>query len=174
MRWLERLTPRLGLLLLGLAGCGTAGMSFVIQEWGHLNPCPLCIFQRVLYMVFGLVALLGALPPLKSRGHRIFGVVLALIALGNALTAIYQSVMQARPDLINECSYTDPGLIERFVDWLGMQYPTLFMATGLCSSQEWVFLGLSMANWSVVCSLILIALALWLTRCFRRGNKAVA
>jgi disulfide bond formation protein DsbB len=41
-------------------------------------------------------------------------------------------------------------LIERLVDTLGMQWPSLLMATGFCSSKEWVFLGLSMANWSLL------------------------
>jgi disulfide bond formation protein DsbB len=163
MRWLERLTPRLGFLLLGLGAWGIAGAGFIIQEVESLNPCPLCIFQRVLYLCLGLLALLGALPPWK-RGHKVVGLGFALVALGGLLTALYQSLMQARPDLINECSYTDPGLIERLVDWLGMQYPALFLATGMCSSQEWVFLGLSMANWSVVCFLFLGGFAVWLAR----------
>jgi disulfide bond formation protein DsbB len=163
MRWLERLTPRLGFLLLALGAWGIVGTGFIIQEVESLNPCPLCIFQRVLYLCLGLLALLGALPSWK-RGHKLVALGLALVALGGLLTALYQSLMQARPDLINECSYTDPGLIERFVDWLGMQYPTLFLATGMCSSQEWVLFGLSMANWSVVCFLFLGAFAVWLAR----------
>ena len=40
--------------------------------------------------------------------------------------------------------------IERLVDWLGMQMPSLFLATGFCTSREWEFLGLSMANWSTL------------------------
>jgi disulfide bond formation protein DsbB len=168
MRWLERLTPRPGLLLLALGAWGIAGAGLLIQEWENLNPCPLCIFQRVLYLVFGLAALLCALPPLSARGYRRAGFGLALIALGGLLTALYQSLMQARPDLIQECSYTNPGVIERFVDWLGMRYPDLFLATGMCSSQEWVFLGLSMANWSVACFLALGGLALGFMRAFKK------
>ena len=58
--------------------------------------------------------------------------------------------MQAFPHLAKECSFTEPNLIERLVDWLGMQVPSLFMATGFCTSKEWVFLDLSMANWSLL------------------------
>jgi disulfide bond formation protein DsbB len=43
-----------------------------------------------------------------------------------------------------------PNLIERLVDWLGMQWPSMFLATGFCTSKEWVFLRLSMANWSML------------------------
>jgi hypothetical protein len=31
-----------------------------------------------------------------------------------------------------------------------VRWPELFMATGFCSSKDWVFLGLSMANWSAL------------------------
>ncbi len=58
--------------------------------------------------------------------------------------------MQAFPLLATECGYSDPNLIERLVDWLGMQWPSLFLATGFCTSRDWEFLALSMANWSLL------------------------
>ena len=53
----------------------------------------------------------------------------------------YQTWMQAFPHLATECGYSDPNAIERLVDWLGMQWPSLFLATGFCTSREWEFLG---------------------------------
>jgi disulfide bond formation protein DsbB len=58
--------------------------------------------------------------------------------------------MQAYPHLAPECSFTDPNMIERLVDWLGMEWPSLFLATGFCTSRDWELFGLSMANWSVL------------------------
>jgi len=46
-----------------------------------------------------------------------------------------------------------------------MQYSPLFLATGFCSSKEWVFLGLSMANWSV---LMFAGIAAYAALLFRR------
>jgi len=42
----------------------------------------------------------------------------------------------------------------------------MFMVTGFCTNKEWVFLGLSLANWSALCFLLLLAGVLWLL--FRR------
>lgn len=168
-RRLLRLThPRPGLVLLGVLSALLAVAALVLQSWLRLNPCPLCIFQRLLFMLFSLVALLGAALPGGERLRRTFGAGLALIALGGLGVAVYQSLMQALPDLVPECSYTDPGPIEQFVNWLGMHaldnaiLSELFLATGLCSSQEWSFLGLSMANWSAVSFLSFAAFSLWL------------
>jgi len=159
MQWLDRLGPRPGLLILGVGAWGLVGAGLVIQEIDRLNPCPLCIFQRLLYLLLGGLALLGAALP---RGHKAWSLGIAGIALAGFLTALYQTLMQAFPSIIDECSYTDPGPIERLVDWLGMQYPPLFMATGFCGSKEWEFLGLSMANWSLACFAAFGVLALWL------------
>jgi disulfide bond formation protein DsbB len=40
----------------------------------------------------------------------------------------------------------------------------MFLATDLCSSKEWTFLGLSMANWSNICFLALAVALLWSAR----------
>jgi disulfide bond formation protein DsbB len=87
-----------------------------------------------------------------------------LVALAGAVTALWQTRLQLFPDPSLECSYTDPNLIERIVDWLGMQWPELFLATGLCSSKEWELFGLSMANWSALMFLLLAGMLGWVAR----------
>ena len=132
-------------LTLGTLGLVAFGME--LQQLFRLAPCPLCIFQRVLYIVIGLVALAGVLLP---GGRLLWSALIAALAAGGVAVAGYQTWMQAFPHLATECGYSDPNLIERLVDWLGMQWPSLFLATGFCTSREWEFLGLSMANWSLL------------------------
>jgi protein dithiol:quinone oxidoreductase len=142
---------------LGCLGISAAGME--LQHLLRLAPCPYCIFQRLLYMLIGVVAIMGALLPAVGPLWLTLIIGMSVIGLG---VAAYQSWMQVYPELASECGFTDPNVIERLVDWLGMQWPTLFLATGFCSSKEWVFLGLSMANWSLLffCSVGLLALIL--------------
>jgi len=146
MRWREvPVRAWFAALALGVFGLVAVGME--LQHLLRLAPCPLCIFQRLLYLVIGLVALAGVLLP----GVRLlWSVLIAALASGGVAVAGYQTWMQAFPHLANECSYSDPNAIERLVDWLGMQWPSLFLATGFCTSREWEFLGLSMANWSLL------------------------
>ena len=135
----------LAALALGMFGLVAVGME--LQHLWRLAPCPLCIFQRMLYLVIGFVALAGVLAP---AGKPLWSLLIAVLAGGGVAVAGYQTWMQAFPYLASECSYTDPNAIERVVDWLGMQWPSLFLATGFCTSREWVFIGLSMANWSLL------------------------
>lgn len=132
-------------LALGAFGLVAAGME--LQNLLRLAPCPLCIFQRLLYLVIGLVALLGVLAP---AGSLLWSLLIAALAAGGVAVAGYQTWMQAFPHLATECGYSDPNAIERLVDWLGMEWPALFLATGFCASRDWEFLGLSMANWSLL------------------------
>ncbi|HQU80420.1 MAG TPA: disulfide bond formation protein B [Azonexus sp.] len=132
-------------LALGTLGLVAFGME--LQQLFRLAPCPLCIFQRLLYIVIGLVALAAVLLP---GGRLLWSAMIAALAAGGVAVAGYQTWMQAFPHLATECGYSDPNLIERLVDWLGMQSPSLFLATGFCTSREWEFLGLSMANWSLL------------------------
>jgi disulfide bond formation protein DsbB len=136
--------------LLGLAAVGLTMAGFWIGELLKLQPCPLCIFQRLLYLLIGFFSLLGLLLP---GWWRLWGLLVGATAAGGLATAAYQSWLQYLPQASMECGFGEPTLIEQLVDWLGVRWPAMFMATGFCSSKDWLFLGLSMANWSMICFL---------------------
>lgn len=148
------LSPRLMLSAVSVSSLALVVLAVVMGELLRLAACPLCIFQRVLYLALAALALIAALLP-QGRGRTLFIFVALAVALGGVAAAGWQSWLQAFPDPALECSYSDPNIIERLVDWLGMQWPRLFMATGFCSSKEWSLAGLSMANWSVLTFLLL-------------------
>jgi disulfide bond formation protein DsbB len=149
--------------LLGFGCFALVAAGLGLQEILRLSPCPLCIFQRLLYLCIGGLAVLGLLWP---AGQRLCLALIGALAVFGLAVAGYQSWMQAFPELANECSMSDPNLIEQLVDWLGVRWPYLFLATGFCASKEWVFLGLSMANWSLLMFSGIAGLAalLWITK----------
>lgn len=145
-RCVQAYPPRVWFAMLALGCLGTVAVGLELQHLLRLSPCPYCIFQRLLYLLIGIVGLLGFFWPLLRH---LWALLALLLAAGGIAVAAYQSWMQAYPALAPECSFVDPNPIERLVDMLGMQWPSLFLATGFCTSKEWVFLGLSMANWSL-------------------------
>lgn len=141
------LTPRRGMALAGLGSLALVVLALVLTSMLHLEPCPLCIFQRVLYLAVTLFALIALWPRALVAG----GVLALLASLGGLATALYQSWMQAFPARFSGCSIGVPSNpIEHLVDWLGEWWPTMFYAWGDCTSREWSLFGLSMANWSAV------------------------
>lgn len=138
-------------------GCyGLVAIGMIIQEMDKLSPCPMCIAQRFDYLVIGTIALIAfVLPKLNFIWWRLIAL-LSLVGIG---IAGVQTWMQAFPEQASECGYNKPNLLEQFVDWLGSVNPELFLATGFCASRDWTFLGLSMANWSVIVFLAIIMYA---------------
>lgn len=124
------------------------------------SPCPLCIFQRMLFMGIASLAATGLLLPRKLS--KAVAVSLLLVALGGLSVAVYQSLMQEFPGTVSSCGYADPTPIERIVDWAGMQSPFLFLATGYCERKDIAFLGLSWAQLSAMAFLLLSMTAVWL------------
>jgi disulfide bond formation protein DsbB len=152
-----RLSSRSAFALLAAASSGLLAAGLLIGEWARLQPCHLCNFQRLLYILVALFALCGVVLPSRRR---LWSALVALTAAYGVLTALQQSWMQYAPDKAIECGFGDPSLTEQLINWLGVKWPAMFMVTGFCTSKEWVFLGLSLANWSGVCFLLLFAAAL--------------
>ena len=161
-----RLSPRSSFALISLVSIVSLAGGLALGEFARLQPCYLCNFQRLLYIVLAIFALCGALMP---AGRKFWAVLVGLTALGGVATAVQQSWMQYAPQQVVECGFGEPTLVERIVDWLGMQWPAMFMVTGTCTVKDWVFLGLSLANWSALCFSMLFAVSLWLL--FRREPR---
>lgn len=157
---MSRVTPRWLWLFLGTASAGLVLASLLLTAWLDLRPCHLCIFQRLLFMLLAVLALLAALcaglPRLLAGG-----LTLPVSALGLGVAA-YQSWLQRQSaDLTQGCAVGQAGLIEQVVEWLGQRVPALFMATGLCAEEELVILGLSLANWALVSFTAFLGIAAW-------------
>lgn len=146
------MTQRRYRLLVAAAGAASLLLVAVAVGLTHLlelNPCPLCIFQRVIDIVLGALLLAAAAAGAAARFVR-FALALALAAaIGGIAVAAYQSWLQWSPPQLS-CGPAGRGPIESLVAWLGERVPWLFLATGACESTELTILGLSLANWSLV------------------------
>jgi len=163
-------TPGQTWLGLGLACASLVTASVILTAWLDLQACYLCIFQRLLFMLLAVFSFVAACPAAGWAG-RLAGILsLPAAALGVGV-ASYQSWLQAQPPNTVSCVGGDPSLIERVVEWLGGQVPTLFLATGLCEDEDLVILGLSLANWALVTFCAFLAAALWALLRARRQSR---
>jgi disulfide bond formation protein DsbB len=151
-------------MLLGALGCaGLMGYALYAQHVLGLDPCPLCVFQRVAVIACGVVFLLGALHNPGRIGAAIYSIVIVLFAGAGAVVAARHVWLQSLPpDQVPACG---PGLtymIETlpFADMLA----TVFRGSGECAKIDWSFLSLSMPGWTLVCFVTMIAAAIVLTR----------
>lgn len=150
-----RLTPRRGLALIGLAGLLLVGVSVVLAATFDLAACPLCILQRMLYLLLALeAALLFVLDPRWVAGA------MGVTAATGAGVAAYHVWLQRFASGLVTCG-GQQAWWERWIDWAGQQLPWLFGASGQCAEASWTLLGLSIAEWSLLCFSALTLLASW-------------
>lgn len=141
--------PRI-LNLLALLACGVAfAGALYLQHVENLEPCPLCIFQRVGVIAAAVVLLLAVLHGPKGVGVRVYGALTALAAAGGGVVAIRHLWLQSLPaDQVPACG---PGL-NYMLDVFPWQevLSKVLAGSGECAEVHWSLLGLSLPGWSLV------------------------
>ena len=145
-----------------LTCAGLLGFAYYhLQSRLGLDPCPLCILQRIAFLLTGLIFLVAALHNPARIGSRIYALLIALAALIGAGIAGWHVRLQHLPaDQVPECG---PGL-----DYMLEVFPLsdtlrmVFTGSGECAEIVWSFLGLSIPAWSLVSFLCLATAGLLL------------
>jgi disulfide bond formation protein DsbB len=152
--------PRGVLALVALVSLAAVGGALLAQHGYGMQPCPWCIFQRVLYLAIAAVALLGwALPAQAATLAATLGVL--ALALGGVAAAVFQHQVAARDA---SCAFT---LADRFLSATGLEtaVPWLFQVTATCiDAAQARLLGLPFEVWSGLLFAALAVLALLLLR----------
>lgn len=140
---------RRGFNLAGFLVCAALlAYAYFLQLHAGLEPCPLCIFQRIGMIIVGLLFLLAAIFSFRGRGARVWAVLIGLVALAGALTSARQLWLQLHPNMMASCG---PGL-NYMVQVLPLAevIKRVFIGTSDCGIIQWTFLGLSMPGWVLI------------------------
>ena len=132
----------------GIVALGLVAGGVLLAQTMNLAACPLCVLQRMLYLLLMLESIPAWLLAGSKAGRRVAALVMAATALTGVWIAAYQTWLQRFAKGVS-CTADQPWW-EQFVNWAGSQWPLLFEASGLCSEAGWKFLGLSIAEWSLV------------------------
>ena len=134
------------------------GGGLVLANLLNLAACPLCILQRMLYLLLALIAAIGSAVG-QATARRIIAAAMTAVAATGIFVAGYQVWIQRFARDTN--CVADAPWWEQWVDWASEHVPMLFQVSGLCSEQPWRLLGLSIAEWSLLAFSTLLALALF-------------
>jgi disulfide bond formation protein DsbB len=129
----------IGLLIFGL----------YLEHVHGLEACPLCIFQRIAYTVIIFIALIGAIHNPRNLLQIIYKLLMVISAITGAAIAGRQIWLQhLPPELVPECG---PGFDYMFnVFPFGEALKMIFTGSGECAEVKWRFIGLSIAEWSLI------------------------
>lgn len=132
----------------GIASVGLVGGGLILANTLNLAACPLCILQRMLYLLLAVEATAAWMLAGSALPRRGAAIVMAITALTGVGVAAYQTWLQRFARNVS-CTADQPWW-ESFVYWAGEKWPLMFEASGFCSEAGWRFLGLSIAEWSLV------------------------
>jgi disulfide bond formation protein DsbB len=143
---------------LGFLACvGLMAYALYAQHVLGLEPCPLCIFQRVCVIAVGVVFLVAALHDPGTRGARIYGALIALTALAGSLVSARHIWIQAQPPgTVAACGADLNYLLE--IMPVTQVVTKVLTGSGECGKVDWTLLGLSMPWWVLFA---LVALGAW-------------
>jgi len=126
-----------------------------------LEPCPLCILQRVAVIALGISFLLLTLrPPLRKQSKFLTSLLLAIISsTGVGIAARHVWLQNLPPDKVPGCG---PGL-----DFMMANFPLsevlemVFSGSGECAEISWSFAFLSMPAWVLIWLIVLGSFGVW-------------
>src|SRR5271154_4477098 len=84
--------------LFGALACGgLLTYAYYAQFVMHLEPCPLCIFQRVGIFALGVMFLIAALHDPATMGRRVYAALIGLAAFAAIAVALRHLYIQSLP-----------------------------------------------------------------------------
>jgi disulfide bond formation protein DsbB len=140
----------------GAAACfGMLAFALYSEYVLNLEPCPLCIFQRIGVIALGVIFLAAAIHHPKRRGGAwTYTVLIALAALATiGVAARHVYIQSLPPGSIPACGAPFNVLLQMFNPWQVLV--KVLHAGGECAVVNWTLLGLSMPAWVLFCVLIL-------------------
>ena len=157
MRWNYRLVSAVLVL------CSIIGLTFALylEHVQGLEPCPLCVFQRVGLIGMGLIALLAFIHNPISNAMKRGYALLAAVAIGwsVAVAARHVWLQHLPPDKVPSCG---PGL-NYVVDAVPFNavLKEVLSGSGECAVIDWTFLGQSLPFWSLIYFSLILLICLW-------------
>lgn len=142
-----------GRRLLNLAGflacAGMMGFALYAQYVLMLDPCPLCVFQRIATIALGIVFLLAALHHPGKTGARVYAVLVLVTAGVGVGVAGWHVYLQNLPaDEVPGCGPGFEYIMDNFALFDALSL--IFKGSGECADVVWQLLGLSMPTWVVI------------------------
>lgn len=134
-------------LLLAITGFVFLGIALYFQHVLDMQPCFLCINQRVAMFFIAVAGLIGFINP-KNKIFLYTGYAFwSLASLFGLSVATYQTYIQMNPPEFGSCGAGMDFILEN--NSLFEAIPILLQPTGDCFDVNWYFLGLTMPQWMV-------------------------
>lgn len=135
--------------------------AYYLQYAKGLEPCPLCMLQRLAFFALAIAFLVAAVHRAGVIGARAHGITGFLIAAAGASVSTRHVWLQHTPE--SKRPACGPGF-DFLMDTFGPfdAFKRILHGSGECGAVDWTFLGLSIPEWTLAAFIALGAYALFL------------
>lgn len=155
----------------GFSCFAVVGLALVLQHGFGMKPCAWCTFQRLIYILAGILFLVASRVVMARNPRLRLGVGLALVTellVSAGLWAALHQHFVASGSASCDLSFADRVIMSVSLDTL---LPWVFKANASCDQANVPLLGLPFALWSAIAFGILMLIALLGTlRLIRNGR----
>ena len=116
----------------------------------NLEPCYLCMIQRGIIIVIGMICVLAAMHNPRQFGQRVY----ASLSIAMVIIGIYFSGKQLWLQSLPESQVPSCGIpVEQLFDNFSITEAVtmLLIGDGNCAEVQWQLMGFSMPAWVMVC-----------------------
>ena len=129
--------------------------KFYFEDYLGLEPCYLCITQRVFIAVAGLLFFIWAIHNPKRLGARIYALLALAATSAGAYFSSKQLYLQSLPEeQVPQCGPPVDYLFETFSNFEVITM--LLRGDGNCAKIQWEFLSITMPGWVLLIFIVLI------------------
>ncbi len=154
---------RIGYALGFLVCVGLMGYALYLQYVLNLDPCPLCVLQRLCVIAMGLIFLLATFHNPGRTGAAVYALLQLFAGGAGAALAARQVWLQSLPkDQVPSCGMSLNYMLETLP--FSAVLNKVFEGSGECAEKSWEFLHLSIAGWTLVFFVAMVSAAFALVR----------
>jgi disulfide bond formation protein DsbB len=144
------LPPRRLAYALGFLVCaGLMAWALYLQHGLGLDPCPLCIVQRIAVIAMGIVFLVAAIHNPGRTGAAVYAAIALVIgAFGVAVAARHVWIQSLPKGSVPACGMGLDYMLETLP--LTDVISRVFAGSGECAEEGWKFMQLAIPSWTLV------------------------
>lgn len=160
---------RLAILTGFILSIGSVGIALFLQAYYELNPCPLCIFSRIILLFMGSIYFIWFIQHLvfkKSFNWSYFYFIALTLMCGLGLSGYHLWLMYLPPEKLPACGPDLSYLLETLP--LNEVIVEVFRGSGSCAQDTWRLWGFSIPQLELGIYLLLTGLQLFLYKLLKR------
>jgi len=154
---------------IAFVSAGALIVALIAQYGFELEPCELCVYQRLPYVAALIIGVVGA--AVDPMGHRTAAYLVGWVfLLGVAIAFYHVGVEQHWWQAATACGAGNAELPQSFSDFrqgLGNLGPVK-----ACDEVDWTLFGVSMASYNAAVSLVLALASFWAAGLWRKDVHA--